>query len=88
MLIASIPHDDERHQFALLFLQRVFLHRVDVARAPCGLFAAEVFLELRYHVEGKCIVLCAARPIHYQVVPVSITRRNVFSNRAEESNTA
>ena len=47
MLIASIPHDDERHQFALLFL-----HRVDVARAPCGLFAAEVFLELRYHVEG------------------------------------
>ena len=83
MLIASIPHDDERHQFALLFL-----HRVDVARAPCGLFAAEVFLELRYHVEGKCIVLCAARPIHYQVVPVSITRRNVFSNRAEESNTA
>ena len=36
------------------------LERDDVARAPCGPFAAEMHLEHRYHVEEEYVVLCAA----------------------------
>ena len=32
------------------------LQRVDVARAPNGLFASQVLLELRYQVEGTYLV--------------------------------
>ena len=51
MLVAPIPFDYERTLLVLLLPQRV-----DVALAPHGLLAAEVLLELRYHVE-KHIVL-------------------------------
>ena len=46
MLVPPIPFDDERIVFVLLLLQRA-----GVARAPSGLFAAEVLLELRNQVE-------------------------------------
>ena len=65
VLVASIPFDDERHDVRLL------LERVDVARAPCGLFAAEVRLELRCQGEGECLVLCAALSVQCFALPVS-----------------
>ena len=42
-LAAPTPPDDERISYDFLLLERV-----DVARATCGLFAAEVLLECRY----------------------------------------
>ena len=42
MLVAPVPVEAERNLFVLLLL-----HRVDVAHAPYGLFAADVLLELR-----------------------------------------
>ena len=61
ILVAPIPFDLQRNSFAFLLLQRV-----DVACAPSGLFCAED------QVEGTSLVLCAARPIHRQIVLVSI----------------
>ena len=66
-VISLIPFAVKRTWFELLPLQRV-----DVAREPCGLFAAEMLLEVRYQVEGTKIVFCAAWPIHFLVVRVSI----------------
>ena len=58
MLDVPIPRDDEQNLFELLLL-----HRVHVACAPCGLFAAEVHLELRYQV-GKILILCVTWSVH------------------------
>ena len=66
-LAAPVPLDDERNSFQLVFLKRVV-----VARAPCGLCAVEVRLELRYHVERGSLVFFAAWLIHCIIVPVSI----------------
>ena len=59
MLVAPIPSNAERRLLELFLLERV-----DVARAACGLFAAELLLEFRYQVDGGHIVLFAAWSIH------------------------
>ena len=46
MLVAPIPFDAARNSSDIVSLQRV-----DVARAPYGLFPAEMHPELRYQVE-------------------------------------
>ena len=63
---APSPPCDEWHLFERLLLER------GVARAPCGLFAAEVLLELRYQVEGGYLVLFAAWSMHCSIVHFSI----------------
>ena len=66
-LTGHLAFNDKRSWFVFLHLQRV-----DVARVPCGFFAADVRLELRCQVERKCLVFCTAWLIHCLVVPVSL----------------
>ena len=51
-LKAPMPYDAEQDLF-----ESLHLGHVDFARAPCGLFAAEVLLELRHQVEEEQLVL-------------------------------
>ena len=40
----------------MTFVHAFLSQRVNVARATCELFASEVLLELRCHIEGTCLV--------------------------------
>ena len=71
--VAPIPSDAERYLPELLLLARI-----EVARAPCGLFAVEVHLELRYRDGTGYLVLVDAWSIDCYIVPVSVQRSLVF----------
>ena len=85
MLVAPIPSVTQRNLFELLVPELV---DVDVARAPCGLFAAEVLLDPSLPCRRKI-----SRPLCCMVdsllhCPCSNSKLDVVSNRAEESNGA
>ena len=71
--VAPIPSDAERYLPELLLLARI-----EVARAPCGLFAAEVHLELHYRGGTGYLVLVDAWSIDCHIVLVSVQRSLVF----------
>ena len=85
MIVAPIPSDTQRNLYWLLVPERV---DVDVARAPCGLFAGEVLLDPSLPCRRKI-----SRPVCCMVDSLlhcaySNSKLNVVSNRAEESNGA
>ena len=83
MLVAPIPSDTQRNLFELFVPERV-----DVARAPCGLFAAEVLLDTSLPCRRKIPrhLCCMVDSLLHSVC--SNSKLNVVSNRAEESNGA
>ena len=61
-----------------IYLRLLLFARIDFARAPCGLFAVEVHLELRHRGGTGYLVLVDAWSIDCYIVLVSVQRSLVF----------